>query len=105
MPDIENGKATFNTMCSVCHSVQQRGGPVEGPNLVGVVGREAGSRSDFSKYSDALKASKLIWTVETLDLFLRSPMAMVPGTFMPMLIPDDKTRADVVGYLSTLEKE
>ena len=41
----------------------------------------------------------------TLDQFLVSPMAMVPGTFMPMLIPDDKTRADVVGYLSTLKPE
>ena len=105
MPDIENGKATFHTMCSVCHSVQQTGGPVEGPNLIGVVGRPAGSQPDFAKYSDALKASKLTWSVETLDQFLVSPMAMVPGTFMPMLIPDDKTRADVVGYLSTLKQE
>jgi cytochrome c len=104
-PDIEHGKATFNTMCGVCHSVQATGGAVEGPNLVGVVGREAGSQPDFSKYSDALKASKLSWSVETLDLFLVNPMAMVPGTLMPMLIPDDKTRADVVGYLSTLKKE
>jgi cytochrome c2 len=31
-------------------------------------------------------------------------MAMVPGTFMPMLIPDDKTRADVVAYLATLKE-
>jgi cytochrome c len=105
MPDIENGKVTFQTMCGVCHSVQQKGGPVEGPNLIGVVGRPAGSQPDFAKYSDALKASKLIWSVETLDQFLVSPMAMVPGTFMPMLIPDDKTRADVVGYLSTLKPE
>lgn len=104
-PDIENGKATFNTMCSVCHSVQQTGGPAEGPNLIGVVGRAAGSQSDFSKYSPALKASKLNWTVETLDKFLVSPMAMVPGTLMPMLIPDDKTRADVIAYLATLKKE
>ena len=105
MPDIEHGKATFNTMCGVCHSVQATGGPIEGPNLIGVVGRPAGSQPDFGKYSPALKASKLIWTVETLDQFLVSPMAMVPGTLMPMLIPDDKTRADVVGYLSTLKPE
>jgi cytochrome c2 len=104
-PDIEHGKATFNTMCGVCHSVQVTGGPIEGPNLVGVVGRPAGSQPDFTKYSPALKASKLIWSTETLDQFLVSPMTMVPGTLMPMLIPDDKTRADVVGYLSTLKKE
>lgn len=102
-PDIEHGKATFNTMCSVCHSVQLSGGPVEGPNLVGVVGREAGSQPDFTKYSEALKASSLTWDRETLDKFLVNPMAMVPGTLMPMLIPDDKTRADVVAYLATLK--
>jgi cytochrome c len=102
-PDIEHGKETFHTMCSVCHSVQETGGPNEGPNLIGVVGRQAGSQPAFGKYSEPLKASKLIWTVDTLDKFLINPMAMVPGTFMPMLIPDDKTRADVVAYLSTLK--
>lgn len=102
-PDIEHGKATFNTMCSVCHSVQKSGGPNEGPNLIGVVGRDAGSQPDFGKYSEALKASGLTWNSQTLDRFLVSPMAMVPGTLMPMLIPDDKTRADVIAYLATLQ--
>jgi cytochrome c len=104
-PNIENGKATFNTMCSVCHSVQKTGGGVEGPNLIGVVGRAAGSQPNFTKYSAALKASKLTWSVKTLNLFLVNPGAMVPGTFMPMQIPDDKTRADVVGFLASLKKE
>jgi cytochrome c len=103
-PDIENGKATFNVMCNVCHSVQVTGGPGEGPNLIGLVGRPAGSQPAFTKYSEALKASGLTWTTENLDRFLVSPMAMVPGTFMPMLIPDDKTRADVIAYLATLKE-
>jgi cytochrome c len=105
MVDIEHGKETFHTMCSVCHSVQKTGGPTEGPNLVGVVGRAAGSQPDFGKYSEALKHSDLTWSTQTLDRFLVNPMEMVPGTFMPMLIPDDKTRADVVGYLETLKPE
>jgi cytochrome c len=106
MPDIAQGKATFNTMCSVCHSVQKTGGAIEGPNLIGVVGRDAASQPDFiAKYSTALKASKLHWNKETLDKFLVSPMAMVPGTYMPMLIPDDKTRAEVVAYLASLEQQ
>lgn len=104
-PDIENGKATFNTMCSVCHSTQKTGGPVEGPNLLGLVGRPAGSQPEFMKYSAALKASGLTWTTQNLDIFLTSPMKMVPGTFMPMLIPDDKIRGDVIAYLATLKKE
>lgn len=103
--DIENGKATFNTMCSVCHSVQQTGGPIEGPNLLGLVGRPAGSQPAFGKYSEALKSSGLTWTTQNLDRFLKSPMAMVPGTLMPMLIPDDRTRADVIAYLATLQPQ
>lgn len=104
-PDIEHGKATFNTMCGVCHSVQETGGPHEGPNLRGVVGRKAASEPEFTKYSPALKASHLTWSRKTLDKFLVNPGMKVPGTFMPMLIPDDKTRADVVAYLATLKKK
>lgn len=103
-PDIENGKATFTAMCGMCHSVQKTGGPIEGPNLVGVVGRKAASEPGFAKYSPALKASKLTWNRKTLDKFLSDPMAKVPNTLMPMRITDDKTRADVVAYLETLKK-
>ena len=103
-PDIENGKATFNTMCGVCHSTQKTGGPIEGPNLIGVVGRKAGSQPEFTKYSQALKASRLTWSKKTLNKFLVNPGEKVPGTFMPMQIPDDKTRADVVAYLATLKE-
>ena len=104
-PDVENGQATFKTMCSVCHSVQETGGPIEGPNLLGVVGRKAASQPDFTRYSPALKASKIKWSKKTLNKFLLNPGEKVPGTFMPMLIADDKTRADVVAYLGTLKKK
>ena len=104
-PDIENGKATFTTVCNVCHSVQKTGGPNQGPNLLGVVGRKAGSEPQFTGYSAALKASNITWSAKTLDKFLVDPMAKVPGTLMPIQIADDKTRADVIAYLATLKKE
>lgn len=103
-PDVEHGKATFAVMCSVCHSTQESGGPIEGPNLLGVVGRKSGSQPDFAKYTPALKAYGVTWSEKTLNKFLINPNASVPGTAMPMLIPDDKTRADVVAYLATLKK-
>jgi cytochrome c len=102
-PDVEKGKATFEVMCGVCHSTQVSGGPIEGPNLLGVVGRKAGSQPEFGKYTPALKGSGITWSVKALDKFLTNPMVTVPGTAMPMLIPDDKTRADVVAYLATLK--
>ena len=103
-PDVENGKTTFNTMCGVCHAVQKTGGPTLGPNLLGVIGRKAGTEPDFTLYTPALKASKITWNKKTLDKFLVNPNAKVPGTAMPMQIPDNKTRADVVAYLATLKK-
>lgn len=103
-PDIENGKATFAAMCGMCHSVQKTGGPTQGPNLLGIVGRKAASEPDFALYTPALKASGITWSTKTLDKFLINPAVRVPGTAMPMLIPDDKTRADVVAYLATLKK-
>jgi cytochrome c len=102
-PDIENGKTTFNSMCISCHSVQKEGGATLGPNLLGVVGRKAASDSEFAGYSSALKASKLTWSKKNLDQFLLDPNAKVQGTAMPMLIRDNKTRADVVAYLATLK--
>ena len=104
-PDVEHGKATFDTMCGICHSVQETGGPNQGPNLLGIVGRKAGSVPDFPLYSPALKASGITWNKKTLDRFLLNPMAKVPGTLMPMQSPDARTRADVVAYLATLKKK
>jgi cytochrome c len=103
-PDVENGKRAFVAMCGVCHSVTESGGPNEGPNLLGIVGRKAGSEPGFPMYTPALKASGITWSTETLDRFLVNPAAMAPGTSMPLLIRDDRTRADVVAYLATLKK-
>jgi cytochrome c len=104
-PDIENGKTTFNAMCVVCHAVQTAGGATQGPNLLGVLGRKAGTDPEFTMYSPALKGSKITWSKKTLDKFLLNPGVKVPGTAMPMLIADNKTRADVVAYLATLKKK
>jgi cytochrome c len=103
-PDVENGRATFASNCGVCHSVQETGGPNQGPNMIGLVGRKAGSQPEFTMYSPALKAAGITWSTKTLDKFLVNPGAMVPGTVMPLQITDNKTRADVIAYLATLKK-
>lgn len=104
--DVANGKMVFDTLCGICHATtREAGGPANGPNLAGVVGRKAGAEKDFPLYTSALKAygEKEKWNAKTLDAFLKSPFTVVPGTSMPMPVPDDQQRADVIAYLSTLK--
>ncbi len=100
--DVENGKTIFDQRCGICHAATKEDSKIMGPNMVGLVGRKAGSEPSFPTYSNALKDYKVTWSTKTLDEFLANPMVKVPGTTMPMFLPDDKERADVIAYLGTL---
>ncbi len=103
--DAARGKAFFQIGCAVCHSPEL--GPEnlvimkQGPSLVGVVGRPAGSLPHFN-YTKAIRESGFTWNPATLYRFLENPMVVVPGTTMPIPVTDPRNRADVVAYLATL---
>ncbi len=97
--DPAAGAQAFDVRCGFCHGDGGVGG--QGPSLIGVVGRKAGTVPGFA-YSAAIKSSGITWTGPQLDHFLTNPAAAVPGTAMPMNIPDAKERADVIAYLGTL---
>ena len=102
--DAARGQAYFQISCAICHSASL--GPdntviiKQGPSLVGVVGRKAGTSAHFN-YTKAMRDSGLTWDASSLNRFLANPMAMLPGTTMPMPVPSDASRADVIAYLST----
>ena len=103
-PDVENGKTIFMQRCGICHAVNNEpGAPVMGPTMVGLIGRKAGTEKEFPLFTPAMKAYGVKWSAKTLDEFLLNPMTAVPGTTMPMVLPDDKERADVIAYLSSLK--
>jgi cytochrome c len=79
----------------MCHLAEGGG---QGPSLVGVFGRKAGSAPGFA-YSAALRDSGLTWTAPQLDRFLADPGGAVPGTAMPIKIIDARRRADLISYL------
>jgi glucose/arabinose dehydrogenase len=47
--------------------------------------------------------SGIVWDAAALNRFLTSPVTVIPGTTMPMPVPDPTNRLDVIAYLSTLK--
>src|SRR4030095_5884567 len=99
------GDQFFQTSCALCHSSSLGPGNTvvikQGPTLVGVMGRKAGTSPHFG-FTQALKDSGLVWNAETLDLYLANPTTAVPSTSMSVTVPDASDRADVTAYLATL---
>jgi cytochrome c len=100
-----SGKELFMAnACATCHGVTREDDSKVGPNLVGVVGRKAGTTQSLMGPSENLKKYGVTWSAETLDEFLANPNAKVPGTAMVGMLADPQQRADVIAYLSTLKE-
>ena len=98
--NAEAGKAAFRK-CASCHQVgpSARGG--FGPKLTGVIGRKAGSTTDY-RYSAAMKNANFVWTEQNLANFLKAPSDFVPGNNMRFWgIGDQQQVADLLAYLRT----
>jgi cytochrome c len=95
--DAEAGHALYQARCTACHSLDYNG---VGPAHRGVFGRPAAQAKGFV-YSDALKASPLVWTEDALDHWLTDPEKAAPGQRMGINVPDAKDRADLIAYLKS----
>jgi len=91
----------FQNQCSSCHSAEA-GKQGFGPSLAGVIGRQSGTLSGYNNYTPAMANAHLVWDAKTLDEFLTSSTQKVPGTSMPVSVPDATARANVIAYLGTL---
>ena len=86
--------------CAACHSIAQGGGNKIGPALWGVLGRKAGSVSDY-KYSKAMVAHGKTWTFEEMNGFLIKPKDWIKGTKMSFAgLKNAKERAAVILYMN-----
>lgn len=101
--DVDAGEKVFKK-CKACHLVDQEKNKV-GPHLVNVFGRSAGSLESFSKYSNALKDSGIVWNDDTLNGFLEKPKAYVKGTKMAFGgLKKEEDRLNVIAYLKTFSQ-
>src|SRR4051794_1219231 len=68
--------------------------------LVAHAGRKAGTVTSFSRYSDALTRSGVVWDQKTLDAWLADPQHVVPGNEMTFPgIQNAQQRADIIAFL------
>lgn len=97
------GERNFRA-CAACHSLEPDRN-MTGPSLANLWGRKAGSLPSFDRYSDALKASGIIWDDRSLDAWLTDPAHMVPDNEMPFEgIKDSRARADLLAFLKEATK-
>ena len=97
--DLVHGEKVFKK-CSACHMIVSDGKNMIGPNLWGVIGRTAGSVSDY-KYSKAMVAYGKEWTFEEMNAYLIKPQAYIKGTKMAFAgLRKEKDRASVILYLN-----
>jgi len=92
--------AKIFSKCKACHSIAKEGGNKIGPALWGVLGRKAGSLSDY-KYSKAMTAYGKSWSFEEMNGFLTKPKEWVKGTKMSYAgLKSAKDRASLILYMN-----
>jgi cytochrome c len=103
--DPAAGESYAKKVCAQCHSLNEGGKAIIGPNLYGVVGGPHAHMPGFN-YSDAMKAKQGPWTYDELFAWLTKPDAYAPGTRMAFPgIKNEKLRLDVIAYLRTLSHD
>lgn len=96
--DAARGQTLFRA-CAACHSLEPDKN-MTGPSLSGLWERQAGGLKSFSRYSDAMKSSGIIWNEHSLDPWLKNPHDFIPENEMTFRgISDEKARSDLIAFL------
>src|SRR5712692_7098214 len=90
--DVKKGKELFVKRCAGCHELDQ---VRVGPKMRRVYGRTAGTDAGFP-YSEALKASGVVWNSSSLDKWLTDPESLVPDNDMSFRVSNAEERAAII---------
>ncbi len=115
--DIDAGASAFQSQCQNCHNVIDSEGEVlagrpnvrTGPNLYGVIGRQAGVE-DFRYGGSLVEAGEagLIWTTENMVPYLLDPNTFLRETLdnnrarsqMSFRVRDEATADNIIAFLA-----
>lgn len=93
------GRELFKS-CQGCHRSRKGDSGFVGPNLDGILGRKAGSLTDY-KYSESMIKAGFIWGDENLVQFLQNPREFIPGTRMATGKLSREDALNIVIYLKS----
>ena len=96
--DMSRGEA-LSMQCRACHTLENGGASIVGPNLYGIFGKKAGTNAEYV-YSEVLKTSNFVWTPRALDAWLAEPFSFLPGNRMTCPgLPNESDRNALISYL------
>ena len=101
--DLAAARALTVTQCSQCHTFDKGEKHGQGPNLYGLIGRDAASAPGFvfsEGIKEALKGKK--WDVALLNAWLTDTIAVAPKAQMVYFQDDPDVRAMLIEFLSSL---
>ena len=105
--DLKAGAKVFKK-CAACHAVGDKAKNKVGPHLNALFGRPAGTIEAY-KYSKAMTsagAEGLVWTDETVTLYLAKPKGFLKGTKMAFAgLKKDRDIANVIAYLRSFSPD
>ena len=97
--DLAAGEASFRK-CQACHAVGVGAKNKLGPELNGLVGRQAGTVGGY-QYSPAVKNAGFVWDRTSFAAFIANPRGKIPGNKMVSArIKDETEIANLWAYLS-----
>ena len=109
MADVAKGKKVFKK-CVACHTISAGGKNKVGPNLFGIVDRQAGTGKGY-KYSASYVSAGvdgLVWSEDAIFEYLANPrtyMRKITGNAkarskMVFKLKKEKDRKDIISYLA-----
>ena len=104
LASIETGQK-LSKKCTACHSLKSGGPNGVGPTLWNIVNAPKANIDDYS-YSSALLSIGGSWTVQDLNMWLKSPKKYAPGNKMSFAgLRKIKDRADLIAFLNSISDD